>query len=290
MNKKEISEIRRRFNAEKSSITSICGCYVNSKKEIISEFSESLSLMPDEERDQVFSLLRHVLSGAPDRNLFDINISTQQVLSGEEHRLLSELRQDGLANKELVGRLYRNIIGAVSFEENFMVLLAHDSYDVPYRHSDGTDGGRESDTVFRYIICAVCPVKMTKPSLGFHLGEQRLRNIATDWVIRPPEMGFMFPAFDSRAANIYGARSTTPATPRRTTARLSTLFFARPLPCRPRFRKRRFKQCLATLSRTTAASRSCRRCAVTWTTLPRLTKKLTAQSRCALPKRPCRTF
>ncbi len=205
MNKKEIAEIRRRFNSEKSNITSVCGCYVNSKKEIVAEFSESLSLMPDEERDQVFSRLRHVLSGSPDRNLYDISISTQQVMSGEEHRLLSKLRTDGLGDAEAVGRLYRSIISAVSFDDGFLIFLAHDTYDVPYRSRDGAEDAQDSENLFRYIICAVCPVATTKPTLGFHLGEHRLRNIATDWVIRQPEIGFMFPAFDSRAANIYGA-------------------------------------------------------------------------------------
>ena len=36
MNKKEISELSRRFKLEKSNISKIYGCYVNSNKEVIS--------------------------------------------------------------------------------------------------------------------------------------------------------------------------------------------------------------------------------------------------------------
>ena len=47
MNDKEISEIRRRYRAEKSGISRIRGCYVNEKRTIISEFDQSLGLMSE---------------------------------------------------------------------------------------------------------------------------------------------------------------------------------------------------------------------------------------------------
>ena len=46
MNEKEISEIRRRFRSDKSNITHVRGCYVNERQEIVSEFDQSLALMP----------------------------------------------------------------------------------------------------------------------------------------------------------------------------------------------------------------------------------------------------
>ena len=49
MNEKEIAEIRRRFRPDKSNITHVRGCYVNDKREIVSEFDQSLALMPQEE-------------------------------------------------------------------------------------------------------------------------------------------------------------------------------------------------------------------------------------------------
>ena len=52
MNKKEISELRRRFRPDKANIGKIYGCYVNSSKEVISYIDESVSLMPQEEAQQ----------------------------------------------------------------------------------------------------------------------------------------------------------------------------------------------------------------------------------------------
>ena len=48
MNEKEISEIRRRYRVDKSNVTHVRGCYVNEKQEIVSQFDQSLTLLPQE--------------------------------------------------------------------------------------------------------------------------------------------------------------------------------------------------------------------------------------------------
>ena len=49
MTRKEIAEIRKRFNPERNNVTVIRGCYVNQDGEIISEFAASPLAMPEEE-------------------------------------------------------------------------------------------------------------------------------------------------------------------------------------------------------------------------------------------------
>lgn len=41
--------------------------------------------------------------------------------------------------------------------------------------------------------------------LGFFPGENEFHSCAQGQVVAPPELGFLFPAFDDRAANIYNA-------------------------------------------------------------------------------------
>ena len=62
-----------------------------------------------------------------------------------------------------------------------------------------------SSEQFRYLLCAVCPVKETKPSLNYINRESRFHMQAAGQVVGMPELGFMFPAFDDRATNIYNA-------------------------------------------------------------------------------------
>ena len=204
MNEKEIAEIRRRFRSDKTNISRVCGCFVNEKKEIISEFDQSIGMMPEEEADRTLSLLKKALSGTPKRNLLEVEFSTQQVLESEEHKLLSNLRGEELKNKETVHALYDKIIGSLELEGNYMILLAHDRYDVFDISADGSKE-EESRQVFSYIICAICPAKEGKPSLSYYMPGNCLRMVCADTVLSAPEIGFMFPAFDDRAANIYKA-------------------------------------------------------------------------------------
>ncbi len=203
MKEKEISEIRRRLRPEKNNITHILGCYVNEKREIISLFDQSLVKMPQEEFEAYMTLFRRSLSGPVGKNLIDIAFSTEQVVNGIEHQLLMALRDTQLKDEELVKVFYERVIGSLSLEGNYLILLAHDIYDVPFRGNGEETLDRDSSEVFQFILCSICPVVMTKPALSYSTYENVFHNRETGWVVSAPELGFMFPAFDDRSANIY---------------------------------------------------------------------------------------
>ena len=52
MTQKEIAELRRHMKPERMAVSRICGCYVNSNKEIIADIDEPLSLMPQSEQEK----------------------------------------------------------------------------------------------------------------------------------------------------------------------------------------------------------------------------------------------
>lgn len=209
MNEREVSELRRRFRADKTNITKLCGCYVSDKGEILSQFTSSIALMLEDEKEKVLNVLKKVLSGGLGKNLTDLSFPTRQVLEGEEHRLLQSLRTSQLDNQEAADTFFKKVIASVSMETNYLILLAYDAYDVPFK---GRDGGRfddGSEQVFSYIVCAICPVKLSKSALSFHVQDQEFHNSKTDWIVSAPELGFLFPAFDDRATNLYGALTYT---------------------------------------------------------------------------------
>ena len=206
MNQKELSELRRRFRPEKSAISHIYGCYVNGSREIISYLDEPMGMMPQEEAEKYLGLLKKALSGTLGRNLVDIVFSTQQVMDSDEHRFLMGLRDSQLKDGALRQSFYDKVIASLDMDgSNYLILLAHDAYDVPYKGRDGELQDDASDTVFSYIICCVCPVKDGKLELGFFSGENEFHSCAANQIVAPPELGFLFPAFDDRAANIYNA-------------------------------------------------------------------------------------
>lgn len=206
MNQREIGELRRRLKPEKNAITKIYGCYVNSNKQVISYLDGSLGLMPQDEAEKYLTLLRRTLTGQLQKNLIDIVFSTRQVADSEEHRLLSALRQTELKDEQVRRQFYDQVIQSLDMDErNYLILLAHDTYDVPYRGKDDQDQADASDQVFSYVLCAICPVKDSKAELGYFPGENEFHSRSAGQVVAPPELGFLFPAFDNRAANLYNA-------------------------------------------------------------------------------------
>lgn len=204
MTEKELFALRRRFRSDRTGISRIYGCFVNTQKEILSEFEQGLGLLSEEDSDALLSLLKKTMSGSFRRNLIDIEFSTAQVLESEEHRLLTALRATELRDKEQVHALFEKIISTFEAEENYLILLAHDCYDVPDFSSDGGERG-DSLTAFPYIVCAVCPVKSGKPVMSYYMPGNCFRSVCADTALCPPEFGFVFPAFEDGGANIYKA-------------------------------------------------------------------------------------
>ena len=118
--------------------------------------------------------------------------------------MLMELRASGAKDARMRQAFYQKVIQSLDMgESNYLLLLASDSYDVPRRNCDAMRA-EESDEVFSYILCAVCPVKTGKTELGYFSGDNEF-HCAASQTVAAPELGFLFPAFDNRSANIYNA-------------------------------------------------------------------------------------
>ena len=205
MNEKEIGEIRRRVRRDRSNITDIYCCYVNGQKEIVSEFRQSTGIMPENEAERYFGLLKRTLSGSIGKNLIDICFQTAQVADSPEHKLLMDLRSTKLNDETLRTELYQKIIPNVDYQEGFLIMLGCDTYDVPFKSKDDEMQEEASNESFTYLLCAVCPIKQTKPNLRYVAEEKAFHDGGIAQVPMAPEVGFMFPAFDNRATNIYNA-------------------------------------------------------------------------------------
>ena len=205
MNRKEIAEIRRRLNPDKNAISCIRGCYVNEKREIVSAFNYSLLSLPMEEQEKYLAIFKRTLAGVPGRNLIDIEFRPDQVMDDEAHQLLMGLRNTALTVHAGVEKLCRKIIDSLELEGNYLILMMHDAYDVPFRHTDENKSDLISEEVFNYMLVSICPVKLTKPALSYFSEDNAFHSRDLDWVVSGPELGFMFPTFDDRATNIYSA-------------------------------------------------------------------------------------
>ena len=206
MNQRELNELRRRFKPDRTAISKVYGCHVSSSRQIISYVDAPLGLLFQEEQEMYLNLLKKSLSGTLGRNLIDIEFSTRQVADSDEHRLLQTLRQTELQDPNARESLYRRIIDAIDMgESSYLILLAADTYDVPHRSRDDQEVPDGSDTVFRYFVCTICPVKDPTLALQYSDQDKEFRGSSTGHIAQPPVLGFLFPAFDDRSANIYNA-------------------------------------------------------------------------------------
>lgn len=205
MNEREVGELRRRFKPERNSFSHIRGCYVNELGHMVSQFDQSLAMLSADEAELFLSVLRKTLSGTLGKNLVDITFETQQVAYGQEHRLLMDLRDSGLKDDGAVQTFFDKVIQSAGMEGGYLILLVQDAYDVPYRSKDGSRQDDASEEVYRYILCAICPVTETKPALSYYMRENEFHNRQMNHLVGAPELGFLFPAFDDRRTNLYNA-------------------------------------------------------------------------------------
>lgn len=242
MTEKELREIKRRFRPERSNIAKIVGCFVNENKQIIYRISQPIEFSETAVSERLLTSMKKVLSGSLGTNINEISFSTKQVLESEEHKLLMTLREKRLSDTESLEAFYRKVIDSLSIEGNYVILLANDIYDVFEYGKDKEKG--ESGEVFSYIICAVCPIKNMPEALSFKEAECEFRALSISGILGSPELGFMFPAFDDRKTNIYGALYYTRSLSENYPAFTESIFAAEPtMP--PKAQKATFAGCLS---------------------------------------------
>lgn len=203
MNKKEIAEIKKQFTPDRCAITRICGCYVNSEKEKQLEMKEAFLSLSDEEMFKYFDIFRKTLSGTIGKNLLNMEFPLQQELEGGTQEFLLKLRDSGLKDEELVTQFYNRVISSYDFGENYLILLIHAAYDIPGKTNDGLDMDDASTDVYQYVLCSICPVKLSKAALCYNAQNNTIEERIRDWIVDMPSLGFLFPAFNDRNTDLH---------------------------------------------------------------------------------------
>ena len=202
MNKKDILEIKRRFKKEACTFTRMCGCYVDADHNKITKIGETFLNLEDEEFYKYLEIAKKVLSGTIGNNLLELEFPLAEETAGGRQQFLMGLRESKLKNDDLLDTFYDMIIDSYDYVGNYLILIFHDAYDVMTKTSDN---GKldESEEVYEYLLCAICPVNLTKPGLGYREDENRIGPRIRDWVVGAPDTGFVFPAFTDRSTDIH---------------------------------------------------------------------------------------
>ena len=202
MNRKDTLELKRRMKKGECTFTKMRGCYVDSHKEIIVNINETFLNLADDEFYKYLEIAKKTLSGTIGNNLLELEFNPEEENPGGRQNFLLGLRDSKLKNDALADRLFELIIENYDYDGNYLILLYHDAYDVIVKTNDNNKLD-ESEEVYDYLICSICPVELTKAALGYREDEHRIGPRIRDWVVSMPENGFVFPAFTDRSSDIH---------------------------------------------------------------------------------------
>lgn len=202
MNKKDISEIKKRLTKNGCTFTRVCGCYVDADHNKITKIGETFLNLDDEEFYKYLDIAKKVFSGTIGNNILELEFPLAEEAAGGRQQFLMGLRESKLKNDDLLDAFYDHVIENYDYVGNYLILIFHDVYDVITKTTDNNNLD-ESEEVYEYLLCAICPVNLTKPGLGYLADDNRIGPRIRDWVVGVPDTGFVFPAFTDRSSDIH---------------------------------------------------------------------------------------
>lgn len=202
MNKKEVLELKRRFKKEAATFTRVCGCYVDGNHNKVCKFGNTFLNLEEDEFYKYLEIANKALSGTIGNNLLELKFPIEEEEVGGRQHILMALRASKLEDENLLDTFYDLVIDTYDHAGNYLIVLFHDAYDVMTRTKDNNNLD-ESEEVYEYLICAICPVDLSKPGLGFLEEEHRIEPRVRDWVVGAVDTAFLFPAFNDRSTDIH---------------------------------------------------------------------------------------
>lgn len=201
MRKKDILELKKRLKKDHCTFTKMCGCYVNGEKHVILKFRETFLNLDEDEYFKYLDIAKKVLSGTLGNNILELNFPTNEDLINEKQISLMQLKNSKLTKDDVLDDFYDSIINSYDYTGNFLILIFHDAYDVITKTKDNLKLD-ESEEVYEYVLCAICPVSLSDPGLRYFEEENKIKARVRDWVVDAPTNGFVFPGFINRSSDV----------------------------------------------------------------------------------------
>lgn len=201
MKRKDILELKKRLKKDQCTFTKMCGCFVNSEKNILLEFKETFLNLDEDDYFKYLEIAKKVLSGTVGNNILELSFQIGGDDINEKQLFLTQLKKSKLKDDNLIEGLYKSIIDDFVYTGNYLILIFHDVYDIITKTSDNIKID-ESEEVFEYVLCAICPVSLSSPGLSYFEEENKIKSRLRDWVVEAPTNGFVYPAFIDRSADV----------------------------------------------------------------------------------------
>lgn len=199
MNKKEIAELRKLFRPETTAADFVVNAYVKPTENsirIVSVEKKRLLVMDETTMLQHLDISKKTLGGSLEKNLLGIDIPVSECTEGGCQDSLYKLLHSDLQDDSQLYDFIEQVAGNYGVMGPCMIQLLHGNYDV----ISGQTG--DSETVYTYMICSICPMVPEKTGICYDSGEQTFRSLEPKLVADKPAAGFLYPAFNNRTSDV----------------------------------------------------------------------------------------
>ena len=175
INREDMMELTRRMTLSRTSMTRIAGAYMDDEGFIDGTFNINFLNLKGADKEKNLSIAKAIPYSKTNENLKRYAFKKDAMGKDSMFRLLMGMKTCGLKNDAIMDIFYEFISAHYPLGKAYGVFVFHDRYDVPVKAADH-ERLWESEEMFEYIICAICPVD-------------------GDYEPEKPEWGFLFPAF-----------------------------------------------------------------------------------------------
>lgn len=197
MDKSGVTEIRKLYRKKDDCyIKQIAYGYIGANKELLCRKRQLFMNMEEMGQHKFLELIRKGMGGSIGKN-----IETRTIADSEKRKVLQAIIGDNLQNEKLIENFYEEIAGIYPECENILVILITNTYDIPARGNDGHKNLEDSDEVYDFMQCFVCPVSLEEPGLQYNEKESRFEQKDTRWCVGQPYGSFLYPSFEERSAD-----------------------------------------------------------------------------------------
>lgn len=184
IDREDMLELTRRMTVSRNCFSRLAGAYMDGEGLVDGTFNTHFLKLSKADMAKNLEIAKAIPFASTNVNLKNYRFAKEDKKPGCIRQLLMGLRESELKNDALLDTLYEYIGERYPAGHPYGIYVFYGNYDVPVRGSDG-ESQWESEEVYRFLVCAVCPVK-------------------GDYEAGAPECGFLFPAFANRSTDIDG--------------------------------------------------------------------------------------
>ena len=182
INREDMLELTRRMTPARTSFVRMAGCYTDSDGEYDGSFNIHFLKLSGSEKARNLAIAKKIPFAESNEKLREYRFPETSQGPGSIWQMLMALRECGLKNDALLETFYDILIEGLQIHGAYAIYMFYDRYDIPVKAAD-KERLWESDAVFEYLICVICP-------------------LADEYEPGTPECGFLFPAYTDGGADL----------------------------------------------------------------------------------------